>query len=229
MNALTQQYIQSKILRLPSRPDFMLDFDVAELYETKTKQVNQAVKRNPGRFPQPEFCFQLTEEEWNVLRSHFVTASWGGTRKPPMAFPRMGANQLSSVLKTPVAAQRSVQIARAFSTIEEAHAKGAGNTEELLKDLFGQPFGAATETAAPPTIRRTGGYSQKQTVPQFIALSNASLKLIDRLKQETASDIRQMLYQQLHNICQQLRCNTPPLEAIGREASPVPDERASQG
>ena len=52
----------------------MLDSDLAMLYEVETKKLNQAVKRNIERFPD-NFMFQLTEEEWQVLRSQFVTSN----------------------------------------------------------------------------------------------------------------------------------------------------------
>ena len=51
----------------------MVDFDLAMLYGVQTKALNQAVKRNTKRFPD-DFMFQLTQEEWNILRSQIVTA-----------------------------------------------------------------------------------------------------------------------------------------------------------
>ena len=50
---------------------------------------NQAVARNIDRFPQ-EFRFQLTEDEFENLKSQFVTSSWGGVRKLPYAFTEQG-------------------------------------------------------------------------------------------------------------------------------------------
>jgi hypothetical protein len=52
----------------------MLDFDLAELYEVKTKSLNQAVKRNIQRFPS-DFMFRLTSDEWDLVRSQYATAS----------------------------------------------------------------------------------------------------------------------------------------------------------
>lgn len=77
----------------------MLDYDLASLYEVKTKVLNQAVKRNEGRFPE-DFMFQLTEEEYENLRSQFVTSSldYGGRRYLPFAFTEHGIAMLSSVL-----------------------------------------------------------------------------------------------------------------------------------
>jgi hypothetical protein len=52
----------------------MLDYDLANLYDVETKVLNQAVKRNIKRFPE-DFMFQLTQNEWNALRSQIVTTS----------------------------------------------------------------------------------------------------------------------------------------------------------
>jgi len=57
----------------------MLDFNLAELYETETRILKQAVKRNIERFPE-DFMFELTKEEFDNLRSQIVTSSYGGTR-----------------------------------------------------------------------------------------------------------------------------------------------------
>ena len=77
----------------------ILDFDISELYQVETKVLNQAVKRNISRFPE-DFMFQLTETEWNNLRSQFVTSSWGGRRHLPYAFTEHGIAMLASVLKS---------------------------------------------------------------------------------------------------------------------------------
>lgn len=96
----------------------LLDSDLALLYEVSTKQLNQAVKRNPNRFP-PDFMFQLTYQELTNLRSQFVTLSlkqeWGKHNKYlPHAFTEQGIAMLSSVLKSERAAQVNVSIMRAF-------------------------------------------------------------------------------------------------------------------
>ena len=53
----------------------MLDFDLAELYQVSTSALNQSVKRNAKRFP-PDFMFQITQEEFDSLKSQIVTSSW---------------------------------------------------------------------------------------------------------------------------------------------------------
>jgi len=54
----------------------MLDSDLAELYGVETRTLNQAIKRNIERFPE-DFMFQITESEWQSLRSQFVTSKIG--------------------------------------------------------------------------------------------------------------------------------------------------------
>ena len=82
----------------------MLDEDLAKLYEVETRALNQAVKRNKDRFPD-EFMFQLTEEEYENLRSQIVTSSWGGRRYLPYAFTEQGVAMLSAVLKSKTAVE----------------------------------------------------------------------------------------------------------------------------
>ncbi|NQU12702.1 MAG: ORF6N domain-containing protein [Desulfobacteraceae bacterium] len=78
------ELIQSKIIVVRDEK-VMIDRDLAELYSVETKQLKRAVRRNLDRFP-ADFMFELTREEYNSLRSHFGTSSWGGTRYLPMAF-----------------------------------------------------------------------------------------------------------------------------------------------
>ena len=96
----------------------MLDFDLAELYQIETRVLNQAVKRNIKRFPS-DFMFQLTKEEWDNLKSQFVTSSWGGTRKLPFAFTEQGVAMLSSVLSSDTAIEVNIAIMRTFVAVRQ--------------------------------------------------------------------------------------------------------------
>jgi len=91
----------------------MLDSDLARIYQVETRVLNQAVKRNIDRFPS-EFMFQLTEEEFENLKSQFVTSSWGGRRKLPSAFTEHGVVMLSSVLNSKIATQINITVINAF-------------------------------------------------------------------------------------------------------------------
>ncbi|HPS31861.1 MAG TPA: ORF6N domain-containing protein, partial [bacterium] len=75
--------------------------------------LNQAVKRNIERFLD-EFYFALSNQELAILRSQFVTSSWGGTRKNPHVFTETGVAMLSSVLKSRTAVKMNIIIMKAF-------------------------------------------------------------------------------------------------------------------
>jgi hypothetical protein len=96
----------------------MLDKDLAELYDVETKALNQAVKRNLLRFPE-DFMFQLSEQEFQNLRSQIVTASWGGRRTPPYAFTEQGVAMLSSILNSERAILVNIHIIRIFTRLRE--------------------------------------------------------------------------------------------------------------
>lgn len=96
----------------------MLDSDLSELYEVETRALNQAVARNEERFPM-DFMFQLTEIEWENLKSQSVISTWGGRRKLPYAFTEHGVLMLSSVLKSKKAVQVNIQIMRVFTRIRQ--------------------------------------------------------------------------------------------------------------
>ncbi len=78
-----------------------------------------AVKRNIDRFPE-DFMFQLSTEEFNILKSQIVTSSWGGIRRAnPYAFTEQGVAMLSSVLRSKQAVQVNIAIMRAFVKLRE--------------------------------------------------------------------------------------------------------------
>ena len=96
----------------------MLDFDLAELYETETRRLKEAVRRNIDRFP-VDFMFELDSKEWNILRTQIATSSWGGARYLPFAFTEQGVAMLASVLNSPKAIQINIQIVRAFIVLRQ--------------------------------------------------------------------------------------------------------------
>ena len=125
--AIRTDNIKSRIYTIRGM-QVMLDEDLAELYTVGTKVLNQAVKRNSERFPE-HFMFQLTEEEFKILKSQFVTSSeWSlrsqivtldkgrGTHRKylPFVFTEQGVAMLSGILKSEIAVQVSIQIMDAF-------------------------------------------------------------------------------------------------------------------
>ena len=100
----------------------MLDADLAALYGVPTKHLNQAVGRNPRRFP-TDFMFRLTAEEVGNLMSQIVTSSsapHGGRRNAPAVFTEQGVAMLSSVLRSDRAVAVNILIMRTFVRIRRA-------------------------------------------------------------------------------------------------------------
>jgi hypothetical protein len=91
----------------------ILDFELAKMYQVETKRLKESVRRNIRRFPE-DFMFELSTEEWAVLRSQFASSSWGGQRYNPYAFSEQGVAMLSSVLNSEVAIDINISIMRAF-------------------------------------------------------------------------------------------------------------------
>ena len=101
----------------------ILDSDLAALYGVETKVFNQAVKRNIDRFPD-SFRFQLSKEEFDSLRSHFVTSNEGrgGRRYLPFVFTEHGALMAANVLNSPRAIKMSVALIEAFIRLRQEFA-----------------------------------------------------------------------------------------------------------
>ena len=138
----------------------MLDADLAELYGVETKVLVQAVKRNLDRFPE-DFMFQLSQEEFAILRSQIVTSSdWGGRRYRPYAFTEQGVAMLSSVLRSRRAIQVNIEIMRAFIRLRQmlaSHVELARKLDALEKKYdaqFKQVFEAIRQLMAPPEPKR---------------------------------------------------------------------------
>jgi hypothetical protein len=81
--------------------------------------LNEQVRRNHARFP-ADFIFSITLAEFANLKSQSATSSWGGRRKPPLAFTEHGAIQTASVLNSPRAVEMSVYVVRAFVRMRAA-------------------------------------------------------------------------------------------------------------
>ncbi|MCP4354543.1 MAG: ORF6N domain-containing protein [Proteobacteria bacterium] len=114
---LSENLVANKIFLIRDKR-VMLDRDLAELYEVETRALNQAVSRNIERFPEA-FMFQLNQQEFEILKSQFVTSSWGGTRKLPYVFTEQGVAMLSSVLRSKKAIQVNIQIMMVFTKVRE--------------------------------------------------------------------------------------------------------------
>ena len=125
----------------------MLDIDLAELYHVETKRINEAVRRNRGKFPE-RFCFRISEAEYNALKSQIATSK-GGSRKGHFAFTEQGVAMLATILKSKIATEVSIRIMDAFvamrhyignNLLEQRHINDMvlehDNEIKLLKESF---------------------------------------------------------------------------------------------
>ncbi|MFN2622006.1 MAG: ORF6N domain-containing protein [Chthoniobacterales bacterium] len=113
----------------------MLDSDLAAIYGTSTRRLNERLRRNRDRFPH-DFAFQLTDPEFKRLMSRIATSKKGrgGRRKLPWVFTEHGAIMLATVLSSKVAIQASVRVVRAFVRLREMVAANS-DLAARLKDL----------------------------------------------------------------------------------------------
>lgn len=127
------QLIQNRIYEVRGLK-VMLDFDLAELYETETKYLKRSVRANIRRFP-PDFMFELIKEEWELLRCNFSTSNQrGGTRYMPFAFTEQGVSMLSSVLNSDKAIDVNIAIMRAFVYVRQ-YALSHKDLSEKIKEI----------------------------------------------------------------------------------------------
>src|SRR5260221_1595976 len=140
------QSIQNRIYEIRGER-VMLDRDLASLYETETKALNLAVKRNIKRFPE-DFMFQLTKEEFDALRLQFETLETtsplrlqietskgrGGTRYLPYAFTEQGVAMLSGILNSDKAINMNIAIMRAFVEVRRIIFR-QNDLKEQLKEI----------------------------------------------------------------------------------------------
>lgn len=142
---------------------------MAALYGVPTKVLNQAVTRNKRRFPS-DFMFELTKEEYGVLRCQFGTLKRGEhTKYLPMAFTEQGVAMLSSVVNSKQAIEVNILIMRAFVELRQmisSHKALLRKLEEIQKrydDQFKIVFEAIAELMTPPEKpRRKIGFDIKE-------------------------------------------------------------------
>jgi hypothetical protein len=154
-SVVPRERIESRIFLLRGEK-VMLSSDLARLYQVAPRVLVQAVKRNYDRFPD-DFMFQLTEKEFQNLKSQLVTSSWGGLRRAtPYAFTEQGVAMLSSVLKSKRAVKVNVEIMRAFVRLRrmiathEDLARKLAALEKKNDAQFKVVFDALRELMKPP-------------------------------------------------------------------------------
>ncbi len=133
----------------------MLDADVAELYGVKTKEINQAVRNNPEKFPNG-YVFEVDNQEFVNLRSKFLTANVSSkSRVLPKAFTEKGLYMLATILKSPQATQATIAIIEAFATVRQLKQELRalhGETDREQQQLKMRHFGEMLSSVVMPDL-----------------------------------------------------------------------------
>ena len=117
MNIVKIENIQELIINLRNKK-VIIDSDVAQIYGVETKRINEAVKNNSDKFPDG-YILELSEKEWNKLKTKFSTSIKGGKVKLPKAFTEKGLYMLATILKSKQATQTTIMIIETFAKIRE--------------------------------------------------------------------------------------------------------------
>src|SRR3954465_9682123 len=127
---IPEEIVMSKIYFIRDHK-VMLDSDLAELYGVENKQLKRQVKRNINRFPD-DFMFELTKEEYEVLRSQIGTLKKGEHSKYlPYVFTEQGVAMLSGILNSNKAIIMNIAVMRAFVAIRKVLIKQTDIKEQL--------------------------------------------------------------------------------------------------
>ena len=161
MNQLISREVIERKIYLIRGHRVMLSMDLAGLYGVPPMRLNEQVKRNIKRFPD-DFMFQLSEEEYGILKSQIAISSWGGRRHRPYAFTEQGVAMLSSVLNSERAIQVNIAIMRAFVRLKavlSTHKELAHKLKELENRIekhdaeIKSIFDAIRQLMAPPPAK----------------------------------------------------------------------------
>jgi hypothetical protein len=200
---ISQEQLENRIFTIRGK-QVMIDYHLAELYEVETKRLNEQVKRNVNRFPEP-FMFQLTNIEWNSLQSQITTTtnqpqiatgSQKHRSKMPYVFNEQGVAMLSAVLNSDTAVKVSIQIMNAFVNMRHFLLKNSLVNQRLekieLKQLetdqkFEQIFKALESNTLPSQGIFFDGqvFDAYELASKIIRSAKHSIVLIDNYIDET--------------------------------------------
>lgn len=210
MGGLTQMALEQKVVSelvfVARGYVVIMDEDLARLFGTTTKALNQQIKRNLERFEE-RFVFQLTPEEWSQLKSQSVTASakHGGRRTPPWVFTEHGIPMAATVVHSPRAVEATKLIIDVFVDARHQMLSGASGTKLMsaqkqrgderrkVQDLIVQ----MASTLINAQINQRDGTSVRQEVELLTTsvLDNVKAQLASKVIQneETIAEIHRKL------------------------------------
>ncbi|MEA2072080.1 MAG: ORF6N domain-containing protein [Campylobacterota bacterium] len=199
MKSIVSTQIENKIYTIRD-VQVMTDRDLALLYVVETKRINEAVKNNQDKFPD-DFFFELSDDEFESLRSKVSTANFAKTRTNPKVFTEQGVYMLATILKSKVASQVTVNIIKTFASMRRFLLSNASvfqrldnlETNQIKNKLesdekFNQLFNAIEEKGIPQKqhIFYDGQiFDAYLFVSDIIKSAKTSIRLIDNYVDES--------------------------------------------
>ena len=177
------EMVQDKIVQLRGQ-SVMLDYAVADLYGVETREINQAVRNNPKKFPKG-YVLELDNQESTVLRSKILileTAQGRGrhSKHNYKAFTEKGLYMLATILKGERAVETTIAIIEAFAKLRELSRtirEMAKNPDEYQQKSLMQKSGEIVEDLFGDDLQTTGTETE-------IELNFAVLKLRHTIKRK---------------------------------------------
>ncbi len=191
--------VEKKIITLRNQ-QVILDSDVAELYGVQTKEINQAVRNNPQKFPEG-YIFQLDKQEFDSLRSKKFTLNDEPVKNfdrferqkhssvNPKAFTERGLYMLATILKSPKATETTIAIVEAYAKLKE-----------LSRVIVEVPQHEDNQQMQKVLLRRGGQLVEeilsdmlpKQSSETSLELNLAMFKIKHTVKRENTDDVKQL-------------------------------------
>ena len=174
----------------------MLDKDLAELYGVETKHINQAVRNNQDKF-QDDFYFELSDYEFEDLRSKNLTANFSKTRINPKVFTEQGIYMLATILKSKIASQVTVYIIKTFANLRKIISQNISMFERFERveqrlNIHDKNFDRLFEALEDKTLKAKQGifydgqiFDAYVFVNDLLKLATSEIILIDNYIDET--------------------------------------------
>jgi hypothetical protein len=110
--------IKSKIITIQGQ-QVILDSDAAELYGVETKRVNEAIRNNPEKFPEGYVIILSDSEKTEVVENFDHLAKLKFSPAPVKGLTEKALYMLATILKSPVATERTIEIIETFAKVRE--------------------------------------------------------------------------------------------------------------
>ena len=148
------------------KQDVIADADVAELYGVETKEVNQAVRNNPDKFPD-DYMFELTKRELGTLRSKILTTNVSNkSRSATKVFTEKGLYMLATILKSEKATEATFAIIETFAKVRELKRELVElhkETDKTMQEKKMQHFGEVLTDIVMPDLETSETESSLET------------------------------------------------------------------